>query len=76
MKVDKQSLGAQLCLHRKRLGISQEYLADILRLDQTYISKTETGKRQLTVDEFAKWCVALNLDDNEILSILRLVGSS
>ena len=61
--MDEQSLGEQLCRHRKRLGVSQEYLAEILRLDQTYISKTETGKRQLTVDEFARWCVALNLDD-------------
>ena len=76
MAMDEQSLGEQLCRHRKRLGVSQEYLAEILRLDQTYISKTETGKRQLTVDEFARWCVALNLDDKETLSILRSVGSS
>jgi len=73
MSVDDHTLGRQLFRYRQRLGISQEYLAEMLRLDQTYVSKTETGKRQLTVEEFSKWCEALNLADDEVLTVLKTI---
>jgi transcriptional regulator with XRE-family HTH domain len=63
-------LGIRLAEYRRGLGISQEYLADILRRDQTFVSKVENGKRALPVFEFIRWTEALNMSDPEILDLV------
>lgn len=59
-------LGKRLSEFRRSLGISQEYLAVMLRKDQTFVSKVETGKRSLTVHDFIVWIRALNLTGEEL----------
>lgn len=59
-------LGKRLAEVRRSLAISQEYLATMLRKDQTFVSKVETGKRSLTVHDFIGWIKALNLSEQEI----------
>jgi len=59
-------LGKHLAEFRHSLAISQEYLATMLRKDQTFVSKVETGKRSLAVHDFIGWINALNLSEQEI----------
>lgn len=70
-----EELGKYFADHRRGLSISQEYLADILRRDQTFVSKVETGKRTLSLFEFIRWARALNLSHQEILTLLKKLES-
>ena len=67
-----EELGARLKLERQRLGLSQAYLADLLNHDQTYVSKVETGNRQLTVVDFCSWCRVLNLSVEKQIGLMNL----
>lgn len=70
-----EQLGKILSSRRRELSLSQDYLATILRRDQTYVSKVETGKRSTTLFEFLRWAKALNLDEEQILKTLENVES-
>ena len=65
-------LGRRLRDHRKSLGISQSYLADLLNRDQTAISKIEQGNRQVSVSEFLLWCKALNLNAEKVWELIQV----
>ena len=39
---------------RKEIGLSQEALANIAEVDRTYMTKVETGKRNVTVKKSEK----------------------
>jgi transcriptional regulator with XRE-family HTH domain len=67
----EEQLGRVFSTRRRELTLSQEYLATILRRDQTYVSKVETGKRSSTLFEFMRWAKALNLEKAEIVKILE-----
>ncbi len=66
-----ENLGRNLASRRRELSLSQEYLATILRRDQTYVSKVETGKRSITLYEFLRWAKALNFEKERILKTLE-----
>ncbi len=68
-------LGRILAACRRDLGISQDYLSSMLRRDQTFVSKLETGKRSITLFEFLRWCKALNLGHPEMLKVLSKLES-
>lgn len=72
MELEGKKLGQALASLRRKAGLSQDFLAQELRHDQTFVSKIEHGKRQLTLLEFAKWCEVLGLDDEVILSLIKL----
>ncbi len=65
-----ECLGQILSGRRRNLGISQEYLATILRKDQAYVSKVETGKRTVGLFEFLRWGKALNLQPDDLRETL------
>ena len=69
-KAFDEELGGRLAEHRKRLAISQEFLGIMLRRDQTYVSKIETGKRTLSVYELVRWARAMNLTDSELQELI------
>lgn len=66
-----EELGKCFAEYRRGLSISQEYLSDILRRDQAFISKVETGKRTLSLFDFLRLVKALNLSNQEISSLLE-----
>ena len=68
-------LGRILAARRRDLGISQEYLSAILRRDQSFVSKLETGKRSITLFEFLRWSRSLNLGLPEAMKILSELES-
>lgn len=47
---------------RKSKGLSQEALANIAEVDRTYMTKVETGKRNVTVKILEKIIIALDSD--------------
>ena len=56
---------------RKLSGLTQKQLADILRKNQSYISKYENGDRRLDVIEFLEISHAMNVNPVEIISDLE-----
>ena len=65
-------LGGRLLLERQKIGISQNYLGELLNRDQTYVSKIEKGRRQITVIDFLAWCRALNLSLETTVNLLKI----
>lgn len=48
-------------IRKKQAKISQKELAERLGMDQSYVSKTETGKRRLDIMELLEYCNAMDL---------------
>jgi transcriptional regulator with XRE-family HTH domain len=60
-------LGRNLRRYRKRLGISQEDLADVLAVHRTYIGGVERGERNLTLKSVERIAATLGADPTELL---------
>ena len=57
-----QLLRSELKKARLESAILQKDLAKTLKKPQSYISKVESGERNLDVIEFVSYCTALGLD--------------
>lgn len=57
-----------LSAERKRLGLSQSEIADIIGMTQSDISKIENFERRLDVLEFKLILVAYRVNENPILA--------
>ena len=57
----KESLGKRIKFLRNELGISQEELADKARIDRTYITSVERGKRNISIVNIEKISRALEV---------------
>lgn len=55
-------IGERIRELRKAKGLSQEALANIAEVDRTYMTKVETGKRNVTVKILDKIILALGTD--------------
>ncbi len=55
-------IGDRIRVLRKEKELSQEALANIAEVDRTYMTKVETGKRNVTVKILEKIIVALDTD--------------
>lgn len=60
--------GQNMLLHRRRLGISQEELAELSALHRTYIGDVERGKRNIGLENIIKIAVALQTTASELLT--------
>jgi transcriptional regulator with XRE-family HTH domain len=60
-------LGAQIRLHRQRLGWSQELLAEAAGLHRTYVGAVERGERNITVLNLLRIADALKLSASALL---------
>jgi transcriptional regulator with XRE-family HTH domain len=54
--------------YRKALNMSQEELAEVARLDRTYISGVERGVRNITLDSLEMIITALGISPAEFLA--------
>lgn len=68
---EHRSLVGALAQARRDAGVSQYELADRLGVDQTYVSKYESGRRRLDVIEFLRIVAALQIDPHPIIENLR-----
>lgn len=55
---------------RRRAGITQYELADRLQVDQSYVSKYESGRRRLDVVEFMRIVAAIGADPTQIVKMV------
>lgn len=60
-----------LCQERKRLGLSQTEVSEVLNMRQSEISKIETLERRIDVFEFKQLLKAYRVSDN--LKLKQLV---
>jgi len=66
-KVDiKKAFGTSVKAWRKRLGISQEVLAERAELHRTYVSDVERGARNLSLESITRMARALNISIAEL----------
>lgn len=51
---------------RNQHDMSQQYVADRLKVSRSLVSSWETGERNLYMDDFIKLCDIYNVDPNEV----------
>lgn len=61
-------MGAKIKLARKEKVYTQEQLADIIELSNRTINLMEKGKSGMTIEPLIKFCNALNVSPNYVLS--------
>ena len=68
----RKRLGVVVRQRRKKLGLSQEKLGATIRLDRTYVSDVENGKRNPSLDAIAGIAKCLKI---EISVLFRMTES-
>ena len=75
MSVDlSKYLGDAICKHRQLVRLSQEDLADRARLDRTYVSGIERGRRNPTLNVLQRLSTALGVDLDVIFATAREIA--
>jgi transcriptional regulator with XRE-family HTH domain len=67
----RERVGLNLQRLRREKGLSQEELADVANIHQTYLSGVERGKRNPTVTVLQRIAVALGADIEDLVSRRR-----
>ena len=67
---DHKRLLALLRQTRKAAGLTQQEVADRLKVPQSFVAKYEGGERRLDVLEFIAVAKALEADPTELLSLI------
>ena len=62
------ALGKNLRQCREELGLTQSEVSAFLRIEQSYLSKIETGERAPTSSLLEKLCVLFGVSENDILA--------
>lgn len=62
----KEVLTVNLRKHRSRLNYSQEKLAELCDISQTFVALVETGKRFPSADTLSKFSAALRVKPHEL----------
>lgn len=60
---------------RKKIGLTQQQLAEILNKPQSFVSKYENGERRLDLVEFLDVADALQINKSEFIDELELRAS-
>ena len=67
MPVNKHALGKRIHTLRRRRGISQSRLSEIIDKTPSYISYIETGVKSMSIDTFVDIVNALNTTSDDLL---------
>ncbi|MCQ2789435.1 MAG: helix-turn-helix domain-containing protein [bacterium] len=62
----KEKLGLRIKSLRKKSGLSQEMLAELINMDKPNLSNIERGKRFMTAETLEKIAKALNTTEREL----------
>ena len=68
----KKLFGIRVKTMRKSLGLSQEKMGDLARLDRIYIADIERGKRNVSLHVIQKISIAFNTSISELLKDINL----
>jgi transcriptional regulator with XRE-family HTH domain len=63
----KEQVGANIRVHRKRLKLTQEALAELCEMHPVELGRAERGKRDLRVSTVAKIAQGLEIPAYELL---------
>ena len=67
MTINHISLGQRIRLMRKRKGLTQLHLSELVGLSPTYISYIESGYKSMSLATFIEIANALNVTADELL---------
>ena len=59
-------LGLNIAYYRKKRGLSQEALAELVNISRTHMSRIETADCAVSLDVVFEICDALNVPPNKI----------
>jgi transcriptional regulator with XRE-family HTH domain len=65
----RKVLAFNMKLHRKKLGLSQAKLAELVDVSDNHIALIETGRRFPSINMLEQLAVAMNIDILELFSI-------
>lgn len=68
MKFSKESMGSNIKKARKKKGYTQAQLAEIVELSNRTVQLIENGKSGMKIETLIKFCDALDVSPNYILS--------
>lgn len=71
-QVTFEALGQAIQARRKKLGLSQEDLADIAGLHAAYVGGVERGERNLALKNIARLCKALKISAADLFKAAGL----
>jgi len=63
----REILARNVRMRRNRLGLNQDELADLAKMDRTYVSKIENCRNAATVDMIEKLAAAFGLEPPDLL---------
>jgi transcriptional regulator with XRE-family HTH domain len=61
------TLGSNIKFYRKKLGLSQEQLADLATLHRTYVGAVERGERNISALNIEKLASVLGIEPAKLL---------
>lgn len=64
-------LGEYLRKKREEKGYSQQYIADKLNVSKMAVSNWENGNRAIYATSLIKYCLAIGINPNDIVSELK-----
>lgn len=65
---DKELMGKKIKVARKEKGYTQEYLSELVGISNRTLNLMEKGKSGMTIETLIKFCNALNVSPNYVLS--------
>ena len=69
----KEKLGLRIKYLRKKNGLSQENLAELINMDKPNLSNIERGKRFMTAETLEKIAKALNTTERELFDFSEFI---
>ena len=69
------SFGTKLRALRVAAGLSQEKLGELARLDRTYISSAERGRRNVSLEAIVRLADALGISPRDFFDFQPHIGS-
>ena len=67
MALDYKAIGKRVCDSRKKLGITQEKLSEMVDLSPAHISHIESGKTKVSLESLVNIANALNTTTDSLL---------
>ncbi|MBQ2870913.1 helix-turn-helix transcriptional regulator [bacterium] len=71
---DKELMGKKIKVARKEKGYTQEYLSELVGISNRTLNLMEKGKSGMTIETLIKFCNALNVSPNYVLSYKSNIG--
>lgn len=65
----REEIAKNILYYRKRSGLLQRELADLVDVHPTAVSNWETGKNSIDIETLVKVCKALNVKLNDMLGV-------